>query len=213
MTTLLHIDSSINGELSHSRPLTAAFAEAWKTAHPDGGYTYRDLAAEPVPHLTAKYFGAANTPADQRTPEQNAAYDEFKPQRDELVAADVVLLGVPMYNFTIPSTIKAWLDHIKVQELLVNEETGEGKLAHKKVFVVSARGGSYAPGTPREGWDFQEPLLRANFASLGLDQDLTFIHSEMTLAYVIEHLKQFQHIADASKESAYKAVQELAAAV
>jgi FMN-dependent NADH-azoreductase len=212
MTTLLHIDSSIQGEQSHSRPVTAAFAEAWKIANPDGGYTYRDLAAEPVPHLTGEYFSAANTPAGQRTPEQVAAYDAVKPIRDELVAADVVLLGVPMYNFTIPSTVKAWLDHVKVQELMVNEETGEGLLAHKKVFVVTARGGSYAPGTPREGWDFQEPLLRANFAGLGLDQDLTFIHTEMTLAYVIEHLKQFQHIADASRESAYKAVQELAAA-
>jgi FMN-dependent NADH-azoreductase len=211
MTTLLHIDSSIQGERSHSRALTAAFAEAWKTANPDGGYTYRDLAAAPIPHLTAAYFEAAIAPAGQRTPAQTAAYDEFKPLRDELVAANVVLIGVPMYNFTIPSTIKSWLDHIKVAELLVNEETGEGPLAGKKVFVVSARGGSYAPGTPREGWDFQEPLLRANFTGLGLTQDLTFVHSEMTLAYVVEHLQQFQHIADASKESAYKAVQELAA--
>jgi FMN-dependent NADH-azoreductase len=211
MTNLLHIDSSINGEHSHSRPLTAAFAQAWKVANPDGGYTYRDLAAEPIPHVTAKYFQAATTPAGQRTPELNAVYDEFKPLRDELVVADVVLLGVPMYNFTIPSTVKSWLDHVKVQELLVNEQTGEGKLANKKVFVVSTRGGSYAPGTPREDWDFQEPLLRANFTGLGLTQDLTFIHSEMTLAYVVEHLKQFQHIADASKESAFKAVQELAA--
>jgi FMN-dependent NADH-azoreductase len=211
MTKLLHIDSSINGERSHSRPLTAAFAEAWKTAHPDGGYTYRDLAAEPVPHLSAEYFAAASTPAEQRTPAQAAAYDEFKDLRDELQAADVVLIGVPMYNFTIPSTVKAWLDHVKVQEFMANEETGEGALAGKKVFVVTARGGSYAPGTPREGWDFQEPLLRANFTGIGLTQDLTFVHSEMTLAYVVEHLKQFQHIADASKESAYKAVQELAA--
>jgi FMN-dependent NADH-azoreductase len=211
MTNLLHIDSSINGEQSHSRPLTDAFAEAWKTANPDGGYTYRDLAAEPIPHLTAAYFQAANTPAEARTSGQVAVYDQFKQLRDELVAADVVLIGAPMYNFTIPSTVKTWLDHVKVPELLVNEETGAGLLAGKKVFVVSARGGSYAPGTPREGWDFQEPLLRANFTALGLTQDLTFIHSEMTLAYMVEHLKQFQHIADASKESAYKAVQEFAA--
>ncbi|MET0233734.1 MAG: NAD(P)H-dependent oxidoreductase [Kibdelosporangium sp.] len=211
MTTLLHLDSSIQGEHSHSRPLTAAFAQAWKVANPDGGYTYRDLAAEPVPHLTGEYFAAGRTPADQRTPEQIAAFDIAKHLRDEVIAADVLLLGVPMYNFTIPSTVKSWLDHIGVPELRVDEETGEGLLAHKKVFVVTARGGSYAPGTPREGWDFQEPLLRANFAGLGLDQDLTFVHSEMTLAYVIEHLKQFQHIADASRESAYKAVQALAA--
>ncbi|MBP2319949.1 FMN-dependent NADH-azoreductase [Kibdelosporangium banguiense] len=211
MTNLLHIDSSINGERSHSRPLTAAFAQAWKVANPDGGYTYRDLAVEQIPHLSGEYFAGATMPADLRTPEQTAAYESFKPWRDELVAADVVVLGVPMYNFTLPSSLKAWMDHVIVPEMLVNEETGEGPLAHKKVFVVTARGGSYAPGTPREGWDFQEPLLRANFSKVGLDQDITFIHSEMTLAYVREHLKQFQHIADASKESALKAVQELAA--
>lgn len=211
MTNLLHIDSSIQGELSHSRPLTAAFAEAWKAANPDGGYTYRDLATERISHLNADYLVASRLPAGQRTPEQGAEWDAFQPLRDELEAADVVVLGVPMYNFTLPSSLKAWVDHMVTPEFQVDQETGQGRLAGKKVFVVTARGGSYAPGTPREGWDFQEPLLRAIFSLVGLDQDLTFVHSEMTLAYVIEHLKQFKHIADASKETAYKAVQELAA--
>ncbi|MCE7007139.1 NAD(P)H-dependent oxidoreductase [Kibdelosporangium philippinense] len=211
MTNLLHIDSSIWDATSHSRPVTAAFAEAWKAANPDGGYTYRDFAVDPVEHLTGLYMSAAYVPADQRSPEQAAEFDKFKWLRDEVIAADVVLLGVPMYNYTIPSTIKTWIDHLLVPELLVNAETGEGLLAGKKVFVATARGGSYAPGTPKESWDHQEPLLRQLFQGLGLDQDLTFIHSEMTLAYTIEHLKQFQHIADASKENAYKAVQELAA--
>jgi FMN-dependent NADH-azoreductase len=212
MTILLHIDSSIQGERSHSRPLTAAFADAWKVANPDGGYTYRDLAVERIPHLNADYLMASRLPADQRTPEQGAAWDEFKPFRDELEAADVVVLGVPMYNFTLPSSLKAWVDHMITPEFQVDQETGKGRLTGKKVFVVTARGGSYAPGTPREGWDFQEPLLRAIFSLVGLDQNVTFVHSEMTLAYVLEHLHQFQHIADASAEDARKAVQELAAA-
>ncbi|SMD26076.1 FMN-dependent NADH-azoreductase [Kibdelosporangium aridum] len=210
MTNLLHIDSSIQGAYSHSRPVTAAFAESWKTANPDGGYTYRDFAVEPVEHVTGLYMAAGNTPAGQRSPEQAAEYDKFKPLRDELLAADVVLLGVPMYNFTIPSTIKTWMDHVLVPELRADPESGKGPLTGKKVFVATARGGSYAPGTPKEDWDHQEPLLRHYFEGLGLD-DVTFIHTEMTLAYSIEHLKQFQHIADASKENAFKSVQELAA--
>ncbi|WP_173130847.1 FMN-dependent NADH-azoreductase [Kibdelosporangium persicum] len=211
MTNLLHIDSSIQGAHSHSRPVSAAFAESWRTANPDGGYTYRDFAVDPVGHVTGLYMTAANVPADERTPEMRAEYDKVKPLRDELLAADVILLGVPMYNFTIPSTIKTWFDHVLVPELRADPETGRGPLNGKKVFVVTARGGSYGPGTPKESWDHQEPLLRLYFNGLGLDEDLTFVHTEMTLAYVVEHLKQFQHIADTSKENAYKAVQELAA--
>src|ERR1043165_5075169 len=103
MTNLLHIDSSIQGEQSHSRPLTAAFAEAWRVANPDGGYVYRDFAQEPVEHVTGLYMYAANTPAEMRSPEQRAEYDKFAPLRAEVLAADVLLLGVPMYNYTIPS--------------------------------------------------------------------------------------------------------------
>nr|WP_042194734.1 NAD(P)H-dependent oxidoreductase [Kibdelosporangium sp. MJ126-NF4]CEL21506.1 FMN-dependent NADH-azoreductase [Kibdelosporangium sp. MJ126-NF4]CTQ95927.1 FMN-dependent NADH-azoreductase [Kibdelosporangium sp. MJ126-NF4] len=208
MTNLLHIDSSIQGERSHSRPLTAAFAESWRVANPDGGYVYRDFALDPVGHVTGLYMGAANTPAELRSPEQRAEYDKFQPLRDEVLAADVVVMGVPMYNYTIPSTVKTWLDHILVPELRVDAETGEGPLTGKKVFVVTARGGSYAPGTPKESWDHQEPLLRQYFSHIGVEA--LFVHAEMTLAYVLEHLSQFQHIADASKENAYKALHELA---
>ncbi|MBE1471832.1 FMN-dependent NADH-azoreductase [Kibdelosporangium phytohabitans] len=208
MTNLLHIDSSIQGDRSHSRALTAAFVESWKVANPDGGYVYRDFAQAPVPHVTGLYFAAANTPAELRGPEMRAEYDRFKPLRDEVLAADVVLMGVPMYNYTVPSTIKSWLDHLLVPEF--RADTSDGPLIGTRFLVVATQGGSYAPGTPREGWDHQQPLLRQYFEHLGVAGDATFVQAEMTLANVNEQLRQFQHIADESKERAFKAVQELA---
>jgi FMN-dependent NADH-azoreductase len=210
MTNLLHIDSSFQGERSISREISAAYAAAWQAANPDGGYVYRDLDATPVGHLSGPFFSAAVTPAEKRTAEQEAAWTATQEVRDELLAADVVLIGAPMYNFTIASTLKAWVDHIVIQDFALDQETGTGPLVGKKVIVTTARGGSYAPGAPRADWDFQEPLLRAQLSQVGLDKDLTFVHTEMTLAYVVEKLFQFKHIADASRENAHKAVQELA---
>jgi FMN-dependent NADH-azoreductase len=212
MTNLLHIDSSVRGEQSVSREMGAAFAAAWKTANPAGTYTHRDLTAEPVPHLNGDLLAAGQVAPEQRTPAQQAAWDATQQVRDDLRAADVILLGVPMYNFSVPSTLKAWLDHVVAPEFVLNEETGEGVLAGKKVIAVTARGGSYGPGTPREDWDFQAPLVRAVLSQVGLDRDLTFVHTEMVLSYMVEKLAQFRHIHDASRENAYKKVQELAAA-
>jgi FMN-dependent NADH-azoreductase len=212
MTNLLHIDSSIQGERSVSREISAAYAEAWKAAHPDGSYTYRDLHADPLPHVDGNHLAATMLPAEQRTPEQQQRWEIAQEAKKELLAADVVLLGAPMYNFSVSSNLKAWLDTVIAQEFMADPETGDGPLVGKKVVVTTARGGSYAPGTPREGWDFQEPLIRAVLSQVGLDRDLTFVHTEMTLAYVIDKLAQFRDIADSSRENAHKKVQELAAA-
>jgi FMN-dependent NADH-azoreductase len=212
MTNLLHIDSSVRGEQSVSREMSAAFAAAWKTANPEGTYTYRDLHADPAPYLSNDYVLGSQLPEGSRTPAQQAAWDATRELRDEVLAADVILLGVPMYNFTVPASLKSWLDHVITQEFVVNEETGEGAIAGKKVVAVTARGGSYAPGTPREGWDFQEPLIRAILSQVGLDRDLTFVHTEMVLSYMVEKLAQFRDFHDTSRENAHKAVQELASA-
>jgi FMN-dependent NADH-azoreductase len=211
MTNLLHIDSSIRGPQSVSREMSAAFAQAWKAAHPDGSYTYRDLNVTPVPALSSEYVFGSQTPADQRTREQQAALDATEWVRADLLAADVILLGVPMYNFTIPASLRAWLDYAITAEFML-DDNGDGPLAHKKVVAVTARGGSYGPGTPREDFDFQEPYLRAVLSQVGLDRNITFVHTEMVLSYMVEKLFQFQHIHDASKENAFKAVQDLAQA-
>ncbi|NUT46712.1 MAG: NAD(P)H dehydrogenase [Saccharothrix sp.] len=203
MANLLHIDTSLRVEGSVSREVTAAFAQAWRSAHPDGEYTYRDLAADPLPHVDPAALATREASGDQ--PLEEALVAEVK-------AADTVLLGVPMYNFGVPSSLKAWLDWVLVPELFVDQETGEGVLTGTRVVVVTARGGSYAPGTPRHSFDFQEPYLRAVFGMIGLDRDLEFVHAELTKAHSVPQLAQFRELAVASLEDAHRVVRELAVA-
>lgn len=203
MPNLLHIDTSLRFEGSVSREVTRAFAEAWRAAHPDGGHTYRDLAADPLPHVDPASLATRETEGDRPLEQRLVA---------EVKAADTVLLGVPMYNYGVPSSLKAWLDWIMVPELFVDQATGEGVLTGKRVVVVTARGGSYAPGTPRHAFDFQEPYLRAVLGMIGLDRDLEFVHAELTKAHTVPQLAQFREQAVASLEDAHRAVRKLAAA-
>ncbi len=174
MGHLLHIDSSLRTEGSRSRRLSAHFADRWRTDNPDGIVTYRDLAADPVPHIDdAAFFGQFVPEADQ-TPEQAAAQAVSTQLIDEILAADTVLIGLPLYNFGPPSTFKAWFDRI------VSGRT-RGKLGDKEFVIVCARGGGYGPGTPREGWDHGEQWLRHALSSIGVDNAI-FISAEFTLA-------------------------------
>lgn len=212
MPNLLHVDSAIHTDGSASREITAAFAEQWRAANPDGGYVYRDLAANPLPYLDAPAYAAVTTPADQHTDEHRAALEISQPVIDEVRAADVILLGVPMYNFSIPATLKTWLDRIISPAFFVNQETGEGELVGKRVVVATARGGSYLPGTPRAPYDFQEPYLRAVLGFIGLDRDLEFIHTEFTAAHRNPALAQFVDQAVALRQQANETARKLAVA-
>jgi FMN-dependent NADH-azoreductase len=174
MSHLLHLDSSLRREGSRSRTLSAHFADRWRKVHTDGTVTYRDLATVPVPHLDDVAFFAQFVPESDRTPEQAAAVALGTQLIAEVLAADTILIGLPLYNFGPPSTFKAWFDRI------VSERTA-GKLGDKEFVVVSARGGGYGPGTPREGWDHREPWLRHALTSLGVE-DAIFIDTELTLA-------------------------------
>ena len=174
MGHLLHLDSSLRSEGSRSRKLSAHFADRWRAENPDGVVTYRDLAADPVPHFDDVAFFAQFVPDPERTPEQIAAVALSTQLIDEVLAADTILIGLPLYNFGPPSTFKAWFDRI------VSERTA-GKLGDKEFVVVSARGGGYGPGTPRDGWDHREPWLRHALTSLGVE-DAIFINTELTLA-------------------------------
>lgn len=179
MATLLHIDSSVfPGEASSSRTVTAAFRKTWQERHPQGAVIYRDLAANPVPHITADAWSAGYAVPSERTPGQSAAFALRVELMEELERADTILIGAPMYNFSIPSTLKAWLDNV----LLLGRTAGESPSAQgTPVVVVASRGGSYAPGTPREGYEFVQNYLRAVLAgTLGLDLD--FIVPELTHA-------------------------------
>src|SRR4051794_174714 len=153
MSHLLHIDSSIQGERSVSRRLTARAAANWRAAHPDGTVTYRDLAADPVPHLDAASGIARMVPPNQQTAEQAASYALSAGLIGEVKQADTILLGLPVYNFGAPSVVKAWVDHLVAPGLALDPETHEGRLGGRDLIVLAARGGGYGPGTPREGWD------------------------------------------------------------
>ncbi|WP_371562821.1 FMN-dependent NADH-azoreductase [Streptomyces canus] len=179
MATLLHIDSSVfSGEASSSRSVTAAFRRTWEEQHPEGAVIYRDLAADPVPHITADAWSAGYTAPSEHNPEQSAAFAARVKLIEELEQADAVLIGAPMYNFSIPSTLKAWLDSV----LLLGRTAGETPSAQgTPALVVASRGGSYAAGTPREGYDFVQNYLQAVLkGTLGLD--LEFIVPELTMA-------------------------------
>ncbi|MFG2767651.1 FMN-dependent NADH-azoreductase [Streptomyces rubiginosohelvolus] len=179
MATLLHIDSSVfSGEASASRSVAQVFRQTWEEQHPGGKVIYRDLAASPVPHITADSHAAGFAAPDDRTPEQAAAFSQRVCLIEELEQADAVLVGAPMYNYTISSTLKAWLDNV----ILFGRTAGEAPSAKgTPVTVIASRGGSYAPGTPREGSEYVQNYLEAIFGEM-LGMELDFIVPELTMA-------------------------------
>ncbi|MFF1262795.1 MULTISPECIES: FMN-dependent NADH-azoreductase [unclassified Streptomyces] len=201
MATLLHIDSSVfPGEASSSRSVTAAFRKSWEEQHPQGTVIYRDLAASPVPHITADAWSAGYAAPSERTPEQSAAFAARVKLIEELEQADTVLIGAPMYNYSIPSTLKAWLDNV----LLLGRTAGETPSAQgTPAIVVASRGGSYAPGTPRENYEFVQNYLEAVFTgTLGLDLD--FIVPELTMAPRNPAMSELVPLYEASRRRAFE---------
>ncbi|MGW4486857.1 FMN-dependent NADH-azoreductase [Amycolatopsis sp. NPDC004368] len=180
MPHLLHIDSSINGDRSVSRALTARAAAAWRAAHPEGTVTYRDLATTPIPHLDAATGLARVVPASEHTPEQAASWQLSEELIGEIRDASTVLLGLPLYNYGAPSVIKSWVDHLIAPGLSFDPTTGTGLLDGRELLVLASRGGGYGEGTPRFGWDHAEPWLPHGLAITGLEP--RFISAELTLA-------------------------------
>ncbi|MDN5514452.1 MAG: FMN-dependent NADH-azoreductase [Pseudomonas sp.] len=175
MSRILVIESSARQQGSVSRELTQQFIANWQAAHPADQIQVRDLAAEPVPHLDATLLGGWMTPSEQHSDAEKAALARSNQLTDELLAADVLVLAAPMYNFAIPSTLKAWLDHVlRAGVTFKYTDTGpQGLLTGKRAFVLTARGGIYAGS----GLDHQEPYLRQALAFIGI-HDVQFIHAE-----------------------------------
>jgi FMN-dependent NADH-azoreductase len=175
MKTLLQIKSSIFSDGGQSSLLAERFVVAWRDANPGGNVIVRDLGRDPAPHLDAARFSAFLTEKEKRTAEQQAVIDYSDTLIDELKRADVVVLGLPMYNFGLPSALKAYFDHIaRVGVTFRYTEKGPvGLLTGKSVYVFTARGGLYA-GTPR---DTQAPYVRDFLAFLGM-ADIEFVHAE-----------------------------------
>lgn len=151
---VLHIDSSISGENSASRALTAAIVSDFKAGDAGASVTYRDLVADPLDHLTLPGFASAQS---------QAVLAEFE-------AADVIVIGAPMYNFTIPTQLKAWLDRILIADKTFRyTATGpEGLAGAKRVIVAIARGGVYGEGSAQRSTEHAETYLRDAFAFIGI---------------------------------------------
>ncbi len=178
MASILHIDSSPRGDRSKSRKLAKKFIDMWQDLHPDDLITYRDLRQTSVPHVTEDWIAASFTAPEALTPE----IAELLKFSDELVAeflmADRCVFSVPMYNFSIPSNFKAYIDQVVRVGRTFTEEDGQVKgLANgKKVLFITSRGVEFGAGSPYEGWDSQEPALRYAFQYMGVT-DIQFIHA------------------------------------
>lgn len=192
MPHLLHLDASARRH-SISRGLSGAFAGAWRAA--GGTCTYRDLAADPVPPIGEAWTEICDRLLERgitelgrlkeavRTPAQAAAWAIVEPLLAEVVAADVLLIGTPMYNYSVPSTLKAWIDQITFPRV---------SLAGRHVVVASARGGSYLPGAPKAPYDHQarylEDFFLGHFAITGVE----FMHAELANAAVDPQLAELR---------------------
>jgi FMN-dependent NADH-azoreductase len=197
---LLHIDSSISGEQSVSRQLTASIVTHLKHTTPDLEITYRDLVAAPVPHhslalwnrrLQALSEGEILSTGEIQlqgtsAPDEHAAalqleqdFATINAALQEFLAADIVVLGAPMYNFTIPSQLKAWIDSISVsgQTFRYTSQGAEGLCADKRIIVASSRGGIYTAPSPLASLDHQESYLTSFFNFIGVS-DIKFVRVE-----------------------------------
>ncbi|AKU22116.1 MULTISPECIES: FMN-dependent NADH-azoreductase [unclassified Massilia] len=178
MANVLYINSSVRSSGSLSRQLSAEFIAKWRAANPGDSIVERDLAAQPVPHLSEEMMGAFFTAPEQRNAEQAAVVKTSDALVAELFAADVIVIGAPMYNFSISSTLKAWIDHIARAGLTFKytENGPVGLVQGKKVYVFTASGGVYSEG-PGSGFDFLSTYLRAALGFLGMS-DIRFIQAE-----------------------------------
>ena len=178
MTTILYLNSSVRSTGSVSRQLSGEFVEKLKAAHPGATVVTRDLAANPLPHLSESMVGAYFTPPEQRSDEQKQLIKTSDEVVAELLAADVVVVGAPMYNFSVSSTLKSWIDHVaRAGVTFKYTETGPVGLVQGKKFVIfTSRSGVYSSG-PAKAMDFQETYLRGVLGFLGIT-DVSFISAE-----------------------------------
>jgi len=179
MSNLLFVASSASGGQSKSRLIAEEFVSAWRASHPGTKLIVRDLGADPVPHFAGEHLAALSATPEHRTNAQRELIAASDTLIEEVEAADTIVIAAPMYNFTIASTLKAWIDHVTRagRTFRYAAQGPEGLLKDKKVFVVTGRGGFYSGESPMKAYDFQEPYLRTILGFLGLT-DVSFIHVE-----------------------------------
>jgi len=204
--TLLRIDASIRTTGSASREIADVVEQEWVDGHPDARVVRRHLGTDPLPSgAWADAVSGSWTPEAERSPEQLAGQALAAALVDELVAADAVLLAVPLYNFGVSQHVKAWIDLV-----IADPRAGAGSapvLAGTPVVLATVRGGSYAAGTPREGWDHSTGYLRRILADVW-GADLTVVEREFTLVGVNPALDAFTDVAGQMQATALSAARD-----
>jgi FMN-dependent NADH-azoreductase len=179
MATVLVLTCSPRGERSVSRALTTRFAQEWARHHPQDTIRLRDLGHHPVPHVTETWIVGASAGPESQSGASRDAIAISDTLIEEFLAADRYVVGVPMYNFNIPSTLKAYIDQIvrAGKTFAVGPTGSEGLVKDKKALFITTSGGAYPPGTELGELDFQEPYLRAIFKFIGVT-DVRFVKAE-----------------------------------
>jgi FMN-dependent NADH-azoreductase len=200
--SLFRLDSSIRTEGSVSREIADIVEAEWQSSHPDGTVLRRDVGQDPIAATVwANAVSASWTPAENRTPEQEAAAAQAARAVDPLIEADVLLFAVPLYNFGVSQHFKSWVDLV-FQDPRMAAGT-EPILAGKRAVLVVVRGGGYGAGTPREGWDHSTAWIRRILQDVW-KLDLRVVESEFTLAGIAPAMAAF---IDQAKESRVTAEQ------
>jgi FMN-dependent NADH-azoreductase len=206
MSYLLHIDATARDTDSYSRQVARSFREAWR-----GTVIHRDLSVTPVPHLTAAGISAREIDAADHAPDQAAAAAIQNELADELLGALAYLFTVPMYNYTMPSVFKAWLDQVMIARRTFALPEGGSPVAGRPALVISARGGGYGPDAPNRDMDHLVGPLGAILGdrrSFGLD--VTILTPELTLASVVPAMSGLVPLHEASMADAHDRAKRLA---
>jgi FMN-dependent NADH-azoreductase len=190
--TLFRLDASINREGSHSRRLADLVQDEWTAAHPGDTVINREIGVDPVPAGAWSAAVSAKMTAGDPTPEQQEAVALAAQLTDELVAADALVFAVPLYNFGVSQHFKAWVDLVIADPRMAAGV--EPAIAGKPAVLATVRGGSYAAGTPREGWDHATPWMRRILEDVW-KLDLLVVEAELTLVGVSPALDQFADLA------------------
>jgi FMN-dependent NADH-azoreductase len=191
--SLYRLDASIRVEGSHSRAIADIVEQEWRSAHPTEPVVRRHIGIEPIPATTWGTAALAGfTPADERSPEQLEALAAAARETDQLVGADALLFAVPLYNFGVSQHFKTWVDLVVTDPRM--GAGAEPAVAGTPAVLVTVRGGSYAAGTPREGWDHATGWMRRILADVW-QLDLEVVEQEFTLVGVNPALDQFKEVA------------------
>lgn len=208
MTSLLHLDSSSRTSGSHSRQVAATFSARWQREHPGHSVIYRDLAAAPLPHLI-QAVRAAGVPDDELDDAQRDALRVRDGVISQFLSADAYLLSVPMYNFGIPSQLKAYLDHLLAVGRVLKLDGSPSPVAGRPITVVVSFGGGYGPGTPKAEFDFVRPYLTKVLAdTLGLEVEVITV--ELTMAPAVPAMAGLVELGKQSRQDAHARADTLA---